>query len=153
MDRELKSLDKDAVKPGPPGVPVMSRSDRRHLVRELATGELTRSALARKYRVTPAAITQFAKRHATEIQEIKKNLEDDYAGLWIAQKEQRINAYQEDYDAALDSKYGHHHEWIKARTQILRAVAEELGALPPRATIAVVPVQHVIVGIDMDELT
>lgn len=127
--------------------------DRRTLCRELATGEMTRAALGRKYGVTGQAIGAFARRHAAEIADIKAALDDAFAGLWIARKEARIAQHQADYEAAEGNEKGDHHEWIKARTAILHAVAEELGQLPPRATITVTPVTHILVGVDPEALT
>ncbi len=77
--------------------PKLTLPQRRQLARELAAEEVTRAALARRYGISRAAITQFARRHATEIAAIKAALNDDFAGLWIASKEQRINAHQADY--------------------------------------------------------
>lgn len=130
----------------------LSLPERRELTRALAVGEVTRASLARRYGISRAAVTQFAQRHASEIDAIKAALDDEFAGLWIASKEQRINAHQADYETAAGHEKSGHHEWIKARTQILHAVAEELGQLPPRTTVAVMPVTHVIVGIDPDVL-
>lgn len=132
--------------------PVERAWDRRTLCRELATGEVKRAALARKYGISPAAITAFAKRHAREIDEIKASLDDEFAGLWIADKANRIAAYQADVEASAEGAYGSHYEQIRTRTQILRAVAEELGQLPPRATVSVVPVVHIIEGVDLEAL-
>jgi hypothetical protein len=125
----------------------------RSLCRDLAGREITRSAMARKYGVSPAYVTKFAKQRAPEIEAIRQRLEDEWAGLWIARKEARLAAYEADYEAAAHAKYASHHEWIKARTAILRAVAEELGQLPPRATLTVLPVVHIVEGVDTRELT
>lgn len=126
--------------------------DHRTLVRELASGDFTRAELGKKYGISGQAVTQFAQRHAAEIDAVSGQMEAAFTGLWIADKASRIIAHQRDYEAALASDKADHHEWIKARTAILHAVAEELGQLPPRATIAVVPVQHVIIGIDPEVL-
>ena len=126
--------------------------ERRTLCRELATGDLSKAALGRKYGISTSAITQFSQRHATEIATIKGQLDAEFAGLWIADKASRIAAYQADYDAAADSDRFDHHEWIKARTDILHKVAEETGQLPPRATVAVMPVVHIIENVDLEAL-
>lgn len=126
--------------------------ERRQLQRDLAANEVTRAELARRNGVTRGYVTQFAKRYALEIDTIKRDLDNAFAGLWIADKENRIVAYQADYVAAATSDKAGHHEWIKARTQILHQVAEELGQLPPRATVAVVPVVHVLEGVDPELL-
>jgi len=130
----------------------LTTAERRQLVRDLATGEVHRAALARKFGITRAAVTQFARRNAKEIDEIKANLEDEFAGQWIAQKELRIEQYQRDLELSAEGEFAGHYEQIRTRTQILHNVAEELGQLPTRGNITVVPVQHTIIGIDMDDL-
>jgi hypothetical protein len=127
--------------------------ERRALCRELAVGEVTGAALARKYDVTRQAISAFKKRHAAEIDAIKADLDNEFAGLWIAQKSARIAAYQADLEASEGGGFGSHFEQIRTRTQVLKAVAEELGQLPPRATITIVPVQHILEGVDPSALT
>lgn len=127
--------------------------DHRTLVRELASGDFQRAELGRKYGISGPAITQFAKRHAAEIDATRAQMEGEFTGLWIADKVSRVIAYQRDYELSERGEYAGHYEQVKARTAILRAVAEELGQLPPRATVTVVPVQHVIVGVDLDALT
>lgn len=127
--------------------------ERRQLCRELAAGEMTGAALARKYGVTRQAISAFRKRHAREIDEIKADLNDQFRGLWIASKEARIAAYEADYEMSAGGEYAGHYDQVKARTAILHAVSEELGQLPNRsATVAIVPVAHIIEGVDLDAL-
>ena len=134
--------------------PKLTPVQRRQLCRALAVNEVTRAQLARDYGVSRPAITQFAKRHGTEIEAIKARLDDEFAGLWIADKGNRLAAYQGDYDLSAEGEYAAHYEQIRTRTQILHNVAEELGQLPPRATVAVLPVVHVIRGdVDLDALT
>lgn len=130
----------------------MNRADQRQLKRELATGEVKRSVLARKYGVTASYVTQFAKRYAREIDDIRAELSSELAGLWIAKQEQRIAAYQHEYELAGESKNADHHEWVKARTGILKNVAEELGQIQGKQPMVGVVVQHVIVGVDVDDL-
>ena len=109
-------------------------------------------ALARKYGVSRPAITQFARRNAAEIDAIKADLQAEFAGLWIAEKELRIARYEADLELSAEGDFAGHYEQIRTRTQILHNVAEELGQLPTRGNITVVPVQHVIVGIDTELL-
>lgn len=113
---------------------------------------MQRAELARRYGVARTYISKFARTHATEIEQVKAQLDGEFAGLWIASKEARMSAYQDDYGRTLEHEHSGHHEWVKARTGILHNVAEELGQLPPRATVTVMPVQHVIIGVDMDAL-
>lgn len=133
-----------------PGAELEPVDNRRHqiepwlqhqLCRDLAEGVKTRAALAREHGVTRQAITKFAQRHRDRIAEIKAHLDDEFAGLWVARKSSRLSAYQRDLELIEGIP---HHEWVKARTGILKAVAEETGQLPPRMQIAVAPVIHII---------
>lgn len=119
--------------------------------RLLATNEVQRSEIARRYGVTRQAITQFAQRHAREIEEIRERLDDEFAGQWIAEKRARIDALQAEYEAAMQGRLAGHHEWIKTRTAILRAVAEELGQIPNRSSVQVTGiVTHRLIGVDIE---
>jgi len=132
----------------------LTPADRRNLARQLAMGEIKRSQLARDYDVTTGYITQFAKQHQREIDAIRADLDNQFAGLWIADKEQRLAAYAADFELSAAGDYGAHYEQIRTRSAILRNVAEELGQLPTRSTTAiVVPVVHVIEGgVDLEAL-
>jgi transposase-like protein len=138
MEAELEPVDSTGRRPW----------ERRQLCRELATGDVTQAALARKYGVTRSAINNFAKRHAREIDEIKEDLDNEFAGLWIADKAKRLAAYQDLYNQAEEHENSGHHEWIKAKSAILNNVARELGQDKEAAS----SVQHVIVGVQVEML-
>lgn len=138
---------------GNPNRHKLTVAQRRTLCRELATGEQTRAQLARKYGVSRPAITQFAKRYDGEIKALQEDLSNEFAAQWIAQKELRIEQYQKDLELSAESPYAEHYEQIRTRGMILRSVAEELGQLPTRGNITVVPVQHVVVGVNTEDLT
>lgn len=139
----------DSAKAGPK----LTAADRRALVRALATGERRRAQLARDYGVVPSYITWFARQHAREIDAVKAKLDDEFAGLWIAEKEKRIAAYQHDFEVSADGDYSAHYEQVRTRSGILRNVAEELGQLPNRSTAAVIiPVVHILENVDTDLL-
>lgn len=144
--------DKDSDVNGSPSGRKLTPFDRRDLQRALADGTETRAALARRFGVSGAYVTQFARQHAREIDDIKRDLDNEFAGLWIASKVNRVIAYQADFARTLTDAKASHHEWVKARAQILHQVAEELGQLPPRATVAVIPVVHVLEGVDTELL-
>ena len=139
--------------PGAKREPKLRPWDVRQLIRDLAVAEVPRTVLADKFGVVPSYITKFAKQHAREIDDIKADLDDAFAGMWAANKEARIRAYQNDYEMALDAPNASHHEWIGKRTAILRAVADELGQMPGRAGVIITPVTHIIEGVDMSMLT
>lgn len=94
-----------------------------------------------------ADIQQFADEHAREIEECRKSLLNqlarETAGLWITDKASRIAELQTMYEDArgihdalnspAPSWSRSHKDIIKARLDILRHVADELGAMPQRA--------------------
>lgn len=127
--------------------------DRRKLQRVLAEGDKKRTVIAREFGISPSYVTQFARLYAHEIDEIKRDLNNAFAGLWIADKESRLVAYQTEYAMALGNEKASHHEWIKTRLQTLHQVAEELGQLPGRQPIMTVAVEHIIVGVNIEDLT
>jgi transcriptional regulator with XRE-family HTH domain len=117
-------------------------------------GEKSKRELARLYGVSSRYLTQFERERHDEIERIKAALDDRFAGLWIADKQARVAAYQADYELSLaNEKYAGHHEHIRTRVQIQQAVAEELGDLPPRMQVTVMPVTHIIEGVDISALT
>ena len=122
------------------------------LKRELAM-RVPNKILAEKYGLSPMGISAFAKRHARAIDDIREHIEDEFAGLPLAQKRNRIAAYEDEVDRLLEDPRANHHEWSKARQMAYRSIAEELGQLPPRQQITVIPVQHVVIGVDPDDLT
>lgn len=119
------------------------RHHRRRLVRELAVGVKPRAQLAREYGVTAGAITAFAQRNLREIDALKAAIGqqdlDRLAGLWIANQEQRVAMFQVIAEESVDEK---------VVVSCLKAVAEELGQVVPRTTVTVMPVVHVIEGVD-----
>jgi hypothetical protein len=121
------------------------------LERELALNTPT-TVLAGKYNMTPQGISSFKKRHALAIDEIREHLDDDFAGLPLAIKKNRIAAYEDEVERLTSHPHADHHEWSKARQMAYRNIAEELGQLPPRATITVVPVVHMVEAVDLEEL-
>lgn len=121
--------------------------------RHLATEDITRAELARQFNVTRGAITRFADRHARRIDEIKANLDDEFAGIWLAHKSTRLAALQADYEQAAEHVNAGHHEWIRVRAAIAHQIAEEVGQLPARGVAVSGTVRHELVGVDLDDLT
>lgn len=121
------------------------------LVRDFALGEKTGVELAEQYGVSSASISLFKKRHAMEIEDVRNNLADEYAGLWVAAKMSRIAEYQE---AAQKMANGTSPRNAEVLVTILKAVAEELGQLPARQQVNVSTenVTYQIVGISVDDI-
>jgi predicted transcriptional regulator len=122
---------------------------RRRLVRDLATEEHTQSQLADQYGVTASAISNFKSRHRSEIEDVRRTLEDEFAGLWIARKELRLATLQQDVEDLGDSLEV---DVVKVRHAALRQAADELGQIPSRAGIHVQnsTVTFQVEGVDLE---
>ncbi len=121
------------------------------LVRDFALGEKNQKELAEQYGVSQTSISQFKKRHALEIEEVRNNLADQYAGVWVARKLDRIREYQ---NAAEKMASGESARSQEVLVSILKAVAEELGDLPARQQINISQenVTYEIVGVSVDDI-
>lgn len=122
------------------------------LIRDFALGEKAGHELAKEYGVSQTSISAFKKRNAMEIEEVRNHLADEYAGVWVARKLDRIREYQE---AAEKMASGNSPRNAEVLTSILKAVAEELGQLPARAQVNVSTenVTYQLVGIDLEDLS
>lgn len=121
------------------------------LIRDFALGEKTGAELAAQYGVSQTSISAFKKRHAFEIEEVRNNLADEYAGVWVAQKLARIQEYQQ---AAEKMALGNSPRNAEVLVTILKAVAEELGQLPARTQVNISNenVTYEIVGVSVDDI-
>ncbi len=121
------------------------------LIRDFALGEKTGVQLAEIYGCSRTAISGFKQRYALEIEEVRNNLADEYAGVWVAQKLNRIQEYQQ---AAEKMASGASPRNAEVLVTILKAVAEELGQLPARnqVTVSTENVTYEIVGIAVDDI-
>jgi len=121
------------------------------LIRDIALGEKTGKELAEQYGVSQNAMSAFKKRYGLEIEEVRNNLADEYAGVWVANKLDRIRQYQE---AAENMAAGRSPRNAEVLTSILKAVAEELGQLPARTQVNVSTETTVyeIVGLSADDI-
>jgi len=129
---------------------------KREIIRLLAAEEISRSEIARRYDVSPAAVTLFAQRNEEEIAAVRADMNDAFAGILIANKANRLEAYQELYEVAttpapklaangkvvqdiiVDPETGEASVGtvmevdVRAAAQVLKQAAEEMGQLPTR---------------------
>lgn len=160
----------DRMPPGRHRRPLSRGHIKWKLIQELARQDKTQRALAREYDVAHSSITEFKQRHAAEIAEVRADLENEFAGLWIAQKTQRLAEYQTDAeeigDARVQAIVGHDEDGepitaekvdaalIRAKHAALRAAAEELGQIPAKVNITIDPVtvRYEVVGVSPEDL-
>ena len=147
-----RKIGRGQTAPGRIGVSDLHPWEVRQLLRELATWSGLMQELADKWNMSRSTLDMYKSRHKAEIAAIQADLENQFAGMWIANKEARIAALAEMYESARSHKYANHHEWIRASESLLRSAAEELGQIPGRGSIVVIPVQHILVSIDLEEL-
>ncbi len=147
---------KGELEPAPAKRPAMKghleRSWVKHrLVRDIALGDKAGKELAVLYGVSQNSISAFKKRYGLEIEEVRNNLADEYAGVWVAQKLERIRQYQEAAEKMATGASPRNQEVL---VSILKAVAEELGQLPARTQVNVSTETTVyeIVGLSSDDI-
>lgn len=141
---------------------------RRLLQTDLAHSGLSQSKLGEKYGVTQQSISDFAKRHAATIQQIRDDAANEFAGLAIASKAARLEVYRELIDACMQpvpKVAGKDADFVRDEDgnvvyeidasvagKLLRNVAEELGHLPNRVTLSggldVTHTNYTINGVD-----
>lgn len=113
------------------------------LLHDLAAMDLTMEAIAAKYERSPSTIYTIKANNAEAIDAIRADHANEFAGLWVAQKVNRVAEYQADIED-LD-------EDIPQKHRALRAVAEELGQLTTKAEIQA-SVTYEVVGVDPEAM-
>lgn len=151
------------------------------LINMLARAEVPHAELARALGVVPSAIQAFKNRHMNEIVDKRKDMEDQFIGMWIADKVHRLSEMQQDVtdinemiegklDAATPAPFNPLDpandgastpsatddlpSWFRVKTAILRAAAEELGQIPQKVQVQVGAsiVTYKIDGVDLDRI-
>lgn len=121
------------------------------LVRQLAIGERPSRELAKQHGVTVRAVNLFARRHQPRILEVRRALDDRFAGIVFADKVNRVAALSKQAEDIFDLladpektiKAGvSYAEMARAGQSALRAIADELGQISAR--------HHVEVGGKLD---
>lgn len=132
------------------------------MIHDLAGGK-SQTAIAAMYGVTQQSISEFAQKHAEEIAELKANTRELLADLWIADKNLRIAAYQQNADTTREllaqigtgERNGERpSELLRTEQAALKSVAEEMGDLPQRIKVEGegVVVHHKLEGVNTDDL-
>jgi predicted transcriptional regulator len=131
---------------------------RRKLIVELAHSDKSQVRLAEEYGVTQSSISEFASRHRAEIDVVRADKENEFAGIAIADKANRLATYEDvlrRLTGALEDADLMDEKVANAIGKVLRNVAEELGHLPNRVTLGGevgVTTNYKINGVDPENL-
>jgi predicted metalloprotease len=128
------------------------RGTHARLVLELAQGDKTQRQLAAEYGVDQSSISVFLGRHHDEVKVRAERLADEWAGLWIADKRNRVIEAQADVEA-INQALGNTTDatLLRAKLAIMRQVAEELGQLTEKIELGG-RLTYVVEGVDMSAL-
>lgn len=123
------------------------------LIRDLATKLESIQGLARKYGITPEGVRQFRTRNQARIDKVAEDLDNEWAGIWVADKKNRVIALQSQIESLLEQLENEENS-DKARRELrntIRAVAEELGQLTQKVE-STGGYKISINGVDMENL-
>jgi len=131
---------------------VLGGLNRRRVMRDLALTDMTQQAIADKYGVSQPAVAAFKRKHAEAIAEIAADADNEYAGIWIAQKQNRLEALAEIVEIAMQPtpkitnkgtvvfhpETGDLVQEVDGRlaAQVMKQAAEEMGQLPTRLQVS-----------------
>lgn len=139
--------------------PLSRPGRRRKVIRELASNDYTKRELAEKYNVSLQAVHQFARRHAEEIAAVREDWDNEFAGMWIANKANRLDEYSRQVEMVHEylAEYGIDEDspqFLRLQQAALKAVAEELGQIPSKMQISLgdKKITYTIEGVDLDHL-
>jgi transposase-like protein len=111
------------------------------VARAIVTGSPTQAQIARRFDITRSAVTQWKKRHRGPIEQVRASIDTEFSAVYLSEKLTRLWSLQPDFELSTEQPNAASPDHIRVRMALLRAIAEELGALPPRTSVMVVPVQ------------
>lgn len=130
-------------------VKYLTPQQKHDLKKDLALRTASQRELALKYGVTEGRISQFKSECEQEIESIAEKALEQVTGELIKNQNWRLKEYERDL-AKLEGYRSP--DAVRARTQILRQVAEEMGQLPPRMAVAIQVAEHHYHGVDIDQV-
>ena len=126
----------------------LTQEERAMIIVELASGRFSQKEIASRHELSEQRISQIKLEHADLFNNIREARLESITADQIKQQEYRMEQYARDLEK-MDGMW--HPEYVKARSQILKNVSDELGQTAPKTLNVVVPVQHQLIGVDVDE--
>ena len=123
---------------------------KQELIRELAVGKISQTDLAARYGVGPSAVAEFKRRHAVDVERARDSLNDEWVGLWVADKRNRLAGLQAQIENLEDMPTSARTAEVYAK--LLRDVAEELGDITNKNKVEVDVVRYEINGVSLENL-
>lgn len=133
---------------------------KRQLIHELARMEKTQVQLAQEYGVVQSSISEFGTRHRAEIEAVKLDIENEFAGLWVAKKVNRLAELESDIERIIQTNAGDtvrmaDAEILRTKAALLKQVADELGQIPNKSHVKIeseTVVRYLMTGVDDENL-
>lgn len=123
------------------------------LIRDLAISGRSQKDLAQEYGVTQGAISHFGRNHKHEIEQVREDSANEYAGLWVAKKLNRLAELQRLFEELDEQPITPNS--VNTMKSLMRDVAEELGDIPTKAgvNVNIANVKYEVATIDLENLT
>lgn len=125
----------------------LNHEEKMAIVMELAVGKKSGLKIAADYGISDQRVSQIKKEYEQTISTVRSEYLDHVSAEAIKNQEWRLFQYARDLEK-LDGTW--HPEWVKARSQILKNVADELGQAVPKTQITIRPTEHVLIGVDIE---
>lgn len=122
-------------------------STKYRLQRALAEDKYSQRELAKQFGVSQQAISLFKTKWSEVIEEIRQDTENEFAGLYLADKKNRIAEYLQSVEDLSDKP-----QYARSHHNALRSIAEELGQLRHNVE-SNVNVTYDMPGVSKEDLT
>jgi transposase-like protein len=126
----------------------LSPEEKMTIILELAVGDKTGKQVAECHGISEQRVSQLKKEYQQTIAGMRHQYLEGITAEAIKNQEYRLVQYARDLEK-LDTQW--HPEAVKARSQILKNVADELGQAVPKTQINIIPAQHHYISVNVDE--
>jgi transposase-like protein len=126
----------------------LTPEEKMQIILEIAVGDKTGKQVALDHGISEQRISQIRKEYQQTIDGMRKEYLQGVTAEAVKNQEWRLLQYARDLEK-LDTQW--HSEAVKARSQILKNVADELGQAVPKTQITITPVEHHYVSVDVIE--